>query len=281
MIAAILLLQTAVATPTVGDTIWLARTVAVPAGHVVRPPEDSLGGPVELLGPPQMIPQSAGVLIRYPAVAWEPGRHVVALPGPVLVGPDGLADSIAPFEVTVTVRSVLPQSRPDSALPVQPATGLVTRSRSTAIPLLVALALAALLLAPVHWWWRRRGPRVPTAPPAAPAAGVPFGRWADAGEQRAVLAAASAVLRSVIARAVPDARPGLDTTALLDVLAGQQRDLPLAEIESMLRELDATRFAPATVADAAGAARRAAALAEAIAAGDEPAGATAAVEAAG
>ena len=277
MIAAVLLLQTAAAVPTVGDTIWLARTVAVPEGHSVRPPEDSLTGPVELLGPPQVIPAAGTVLIRYPAVAWEPGRHTVALPGPVLVGLDGVVDSVAPFEVTVTVRSVLPRVRPDS-LPVQPAAGLVSRSTCTALPMLVLLGVAALLLAPAHWWWRRRGPRTPPDPPRPAAAGVPFARWADAGEQRAVLAAAAAVLRTVITSAVPDARPGLDTTALLEVLAEQRPDLPLAEIESVLRELDATRFAPAAVADAAGVARRAAALAGRIAAGDDDVPADAAVE---
>ena len=86
-----------------------------------------------------------------------------------------------------------------------------------------------------------------------------------AGEQRAVLAAAAAVLRTVIASAVPEARPGLDTTALLEVLAEQGPALPLAEIEAVLRELDATRFAPSAVGDAAEVARRAAALAERIA----------------
>jgi hypothetical protein len=265
MIAAILLLQTAAAVPTVGDTIWLARSVAVPDGHTVRPPHDSLTGAVELLGPPQVIPQAGGVLIRYPAVAWEPGRHAVALPGPVLVGPDGVADSVPPFEVTVTVRSVLPRVRQDSLLPVQPATGLVARRQTSAVPLLMALAVAALLLAPLHWWWRRRGPDVAADSAPPPPAGVPFARWADAGEQRAVLAAAAAVLRTVITSAVPEARPGLDTTALLAVLAEHGPALPLSEIEAVLRELDATRFAPSAVGDAAEVARRAAALAERIA----------------
>ena len=264
MIAAILLLQASAAAPTVGDTIWLARTVSVPEGHVVRAPADSLTGPVELLGPPQIVPQPGGVLIRYPAVAWEPGRHTVALPGPVLVGPDGLADSVASFDVTITVRSVLPQAQTES-LPVQPATGLVERRRSTPVPLLVLTAIAALLLVPVHLWWRRRGPRAEAAAAPGTSAGVPFARWADAGEQRAVLAAAAAVLRTVITGAVPQARPGLDTTTLLEVLAERGAGLPLDEIESVLRELDATRFAPAAVADAAGVARRAAALAERIA----------------
>lgn len=264
MIAALLFLQTAAAPPTVGDTIWLARTVAVPEGHVVRPPPDSLAGPVELLGPPQMVMQGGTVLIRYPAVAWEPGRHVVSLPGPVLVGPDGLADSVPAFEVAVSVRSVLPAARPES-LAVQPATGLVARRRSTAVPLFAGVGLAALLLAPLHWWWRRRGPRVPPEPPAGPGAAVPFERWADAGEQRAVLAAAAALLRHSIARAVPDAQPGLDTSTLLGVLADDPRGLPREEIADVLRELDSTRFAPAAVADAAGVAQRAAALAERIA----------------
>lgn len=264
MIAAILLLQTAAAVPSVGDTIWLARTVVVPDGYTVRPPADSLSGAIELLGPPQMVTQQGTVLIRYPAVAWEPGRHAVALPGPVLIAPDGTADSVAPFEVTVAVRSVLPQARTES-LPVQPPTGLVGRSRSTPVPLLVALLLAAVLLAPLHWWWRRRGPRVPVEPPATDSSGVPFARWAEAGEQRAVLAAAAAVLRTVITGAVPEARPGLDTTAVLAVLAERRPDLPLAEIEQVLRELDGARFAPAAVGDAADVARRAAALAERIA----------------
>lgn len=264
MIAAILLLQTAAAVPTVGDTIWLARTVAVPDGYAVRAPTDSLTGPIELLGPPQLVTQQGTVLIRYPAVAWEPGRHTAALPGPVLIAPDGTADSVPPFEVTVSVRSVLPQARAES-LPVQPPTGLVRRSSSTPVPLLVAMLLAVALLAPLHWWWRRRGPRVPVETPAADTSGVPFARWAEAGEQRAVLAAAATVLRTVITGAVPEARPGLDTTAVLAVLSERRPDLPLAEVEQILRELDSARFAPAAVGDAADVARRAAALAERIA----------------
>jgi hypothetical protein len=270
MITAILLLQTAAAAPTVGDTIWLARTVAVPEGHTVRPPDDSLAGPVELLGPPQLVQQQGAVLIRYPAVAWEPGRHTVALPGPVLVGPDGTADSTAPLEVSVTVASVLPRVAGDTVLPVQPPTGLVPRQETSLLPLLALLGLGVLLLAPLHWWWRRRGPRVAPEPVATEPAGVPFARWADAGEPRAVLAAAAAVLRTVLSHTTPGAQPGLDTTELLAVLTERRPDLPLGEIEAVLRELDATRFAPAAFGDAADVARRAAALAARIA-GDTPA----------
>lgn len=261
MIAAILLLQAAQAAPTVGDTIWLARTVPVPAGHTVRPPEDSLAGAVELLGPPRLVTRDGAVLIRYPAVAWEPGRHTVALPGPVLVAPDGVEDSVPPLEVAVTVRSVLPAVPEDSVLPVQAPTGLVLRQETSLLPVAALLALGALLLAPLHWWWRRRGPRVPGDLPLAERHAVPLRLWADAGERRAVLAAAAALVRTRLTTLVPEAQPGLDTTELLTVLAAHRPDLPLADIESVLRELDAGRFAPGTVADPAALAERAAALA--------------------
>lgn len=268
MIAAILLLQTAAAAPTVGDTIWLARSVAVPEGYTVRAPADSLAGAVELLGPPELIQRAGELLIRYPTVAWEPGRHAVALPGPVLVGPDGVADSVAPLEVTVTVASVLPDVPRDSVLPVQPATGMVARARTTVLPLLAGLVLGGLLATPLHWWWRRRGPRAAPEPVPTPSSEIPFARWAEAGERRAVLAAAAAVLRSAITAAVPDAQAGLDTTALLAVLVERRPDLPLDEIEAVLRELDGTRFAPIAAGDAAAIAERAAGLAARITQGD-------------
>ena len=67
-----LLLQGLAVGPTVGDTIWLSRTVDLRGGYDVRPATWEPFGAVELLGKPILLREGDRVTIRYPAVAWEP-----------------------------------------------------------------------------------------------------------------------------------------------------------------------------------------------------------------
>jgi hypothetical protein len=120
----------------------------------------------------------------------------------------------------------------------------------------VLLGLAALLLAPLHWWWRRRGrSRPPVLFDAGGPARPPLERWADAGEMRAVAAVATARLRSVIARQVPEAPASLDTQAALDRLERARPEWPRAELADLLRSLDEARFGHTSFPDAIGLAR--------------------------
>jgi hypothetical protein len=204
-----LLLQ--VQAPQVGDTVWLTRTVAAD-GREVRAVAWQPEGAIEALGPGLVVQRGENVVVRYPAVGWLPGNHVVQVPGPVLVSPDGTTDTLPPQPVTITIASVLPDLSGDSLPEPQPEAALVLRPERTPGPLILLLALSGLLLVPIHLAWRRRGPppRSPDVPVAGEAKVEWGGRWAAAGEVRAVLAVAAARLR----RSAADA-PGTEAPAVL------------------------------------------------------------------
>ena len=211
----LLLLLSQAPLPQVGDTIWLVRTIAAPSGRVVRVAPWSPEGAVEALGPGLLVARGDSVEVRYPAVGWLPGSHAVEVPGPVLVSPDGTTDSLPPTTITITIASILPSLPNDSLPPPQPEAAPVLRPIQTALPVLILLLLATLILLPVHVWWRRRGrPMAPVAPvAAAPTPEVPFNVWVAVGEPRAVLAAAAAQLRAATAM-----RPSPEADALLTQL---------------------------------------------------------------
>jgi hypothetical protein len=246
---------------TVGDTVWIRREIAVPAGRTVRPADWEPEDPVQLLGPPRVIVRGGSAEIAYPVVVWVTGEHTIRPPGPLLLGPDGTVDSLPSVAMTLRVRSVLPRVPPDSTLKPQPRAEFVARGATTPIPLLILIALALLLLAPLHWWWRRRGEPKPLGP-AATGAPVhpPLERWADAGESRAVAAAATRRLRAVLAARVPAAHPGLDTESAMAELRSARPDWPLEELGDLLRSLDEARFGHMAFPDAIGLARWAAEL---------------------
>ena len=84
--------------------------------------------------------------------------------------------------------------------------------------------LALALLAPVHWWWRRRGRPHPRRRSRRPdCREPPLDRWADAGESRAVASVATARLRAQIATRMPAAHAGLDTEDVLRAVGGAVR----------------------------------------------------------
>jgi hypothetical protein len=243
MIALLLALQATL--PSVGDTIC-RRWVAAPAGWTVRAPEWELTGTVERLGRPHVVRRGDSAVVAWPVAAWAPGEHIVSVPGPVLVRRDGLEDSLPAQPVTIVVRSVLPAVRADSTLRPQPPAPVVPTAERSPMPVIVLVAAAALLLAPLHWWWRRRGPVVAPATPPVPAAELPVARWAAAGEGRVVLDAAVERLRHA--------------------LASRRSDAAVAEAESLLASLEASRFADEPVADAPELYRRAIALEASLAA---------------
>ena len=248
MILALLALQ---GTPTVGDTVWVSRTIALPAGWSARAPAWDPGGAVELLGRAVVDVLGDSVRVRYPLVVWQPGSHVVEVPGPVLLSPRGDVDSVRLSRVTITVASVLPAVSPDSVLQPQPPTGIIPRPATSMVPLLVLWGVAAVLVLPLHWWWRRRGrPAPPRDAPEPTASSPPVARWAAAGESRAVAAAGMMALKETVAKRVPDASPTLDSDAWLAVLRARKPAWPLEELGQVVREMDGSRFAPLTEGDA-------------------------------
>ena len=237
--------------PTVGDTIWLVRTVAVPSGTAVRPATWNPTGDLETLGPPRITTRGDSVEIAYPVVVWLAGSRTVDVPGPLLLLAGGGVDSIPAQQMTVTVASILPAGVPDSLLQIQPAAQPVVRGERTLRPLIGLVLLSSLLLLPVHLLWRRRGKPLPRAgAPAAPA--LPLERWADAGEVRVVLAAATSSLRDVIARAVPEATTAVDVPQVLAAVRAARPEWPHDEIADVLGALEEARFTPEAFPDAAG-----------------------------
>jgi hypothetical protein len=129
--------------PTVGDTVWVRRSIPLPDRYTARAADWELTGDVELLGPPELVLGKDSVTVRYPLVAWTAGTHRVEIPSPTLLAPDGAVDSLGPAAVTFTVRSLLPD-RPPSQLQPQPPAGLVTRRTVSLLPPLLFLAGAPL-----------------------------------------------------------------------------------------------------------------------------------------
>jgi hypothetical protein len=239
---------------TVGDTIWVTRTVELPPGRTLRAAEWEATDPVELLGPARVTLREGAAEVAYPVSVWRTGFHTVEVPGPLLLAADGGVDSLGSRTVTLEIASVLPRAATDTSLRPQPRAEFVPQPVTTPVPVVILVLLAIALLAPLHWWWRRRGrprprPTLPTAP-----ADPPLERWADAGESRAVAAAASARLRGVIAAGMPPAHTGLDTAELLRAVAGRA-DWPLAELGDLLQALDEARFGHTAFPDALGLAR--------------------------
>jgi hypothetical protein len=243
---------------TVGDTIWVIREVSVPPGRVVRAAIWDPADPVELLGPGRVISRGETAQVEYPIVVWRPGDYTLSPPGPLLLASDGREDSLPPEPVKLHVESVLPSVPEDSVLPPQPAAGFVPRSAPTFLPLVLLWGAAALLLAPLHWWWRKRGPSVRRNPSEVRVRGnPPLERWADAGETRAVTAAVTARLRSTLATDPGDMSEQLDTEALIEQLRRSRPEWPLDELQALLRDLDLARFGDSTEADVLALARRA------------------------
>ena len=229
--------------PTVGDTIWLERALAVPTGWQVRAGKLEATEAIEPLADPAVRRSAGGWVVRYAVVAWKPGAHRLALPPLWRLGPDGRADSTAGGATSFTVVSVIP----DSLRSPSPQ-GLLAPLRAAhedPLPPLGAVALASGLLA-VGVAARRRRPRALEPAPQAPLEReVPDPRWLAAGEPKAVAARAIWRLRAALARAVPAAHAALDTAECLAVVERAGPDAPLRELRDLLEQLDRVAFASA------------------------------------
>jgi hypothetical protein len=183
--------------PTVGDTVWIAWTVAAPPGWRVRPGALTSDATLASLGDPIATRTADGWVVRYPVALWTPGAVTIPLPALWRSGPDGSVDSLPGPVASLTVASVLP----DTGRPLpRPALAPLRQSRPVAWPVALAAALALGVLAG-GVAWRRRGP-ARAAPPAEAAAStaVADARWLAAGEPKAVAARAAARLRQAIGR---------------------------------------------------------------------------------
>lgn len=249
MILLLALLQAA--GPTVGDTVWVERTVRPPAGVTVRAaawePED----PVSALAGAQVVQRGGAIVVRYPLVAWEAGPHELTVPGPILLSPEGVEDTLPPSRVTIRIASVLPDQDPDS-LPIQPPAQVVPQRYTSWIPLLIMLALALVIVVPLQWFWRRRGPpqTVMPAPDPDPLDDGMVREWSDAGEDRVVAHLGFFRLRGTIAGLLPEASADKANAEVMALVAAERPEWPANDLGRVLDDLDALRFRPATGSEA-------------------------------
>ncbi len=250
--------------PTVGDTIRLERTVAVPSGWRVRAGKLGSVTVAEQLGDAIVVPASGAWVVRYAVVAWTPGEMSLDMPPLWRLGPDGTADSLSGGTATFRVASVIPDSVRAPA--PQPALGPLRLDRSSPFPVIAAVLLAAgtLLLLIL---WRRRGPRNALAGQSLTVdAEVPDARWLSAGEPKAVAARAAQRLRRALSHTIPEAHEALSTEECLAAVERARPDAPLRDLRELLLGLDQVAFATAHGVEVAPLAARARALARELSA---------------
>lgn len=245
--------------PTVGDTVWLARQVTVPAAWRVRAGKFEESDEVGSLGDASVLRAPDGWVVRYPVVVWIIGAHTIALPPVWRIAPDGRTDSLAGGTARLDVRSVIPDSvkqpQPRSAIaPMRP-------DRRHPAALLLAIVASVVLLAGAIVWRRRPSPAAPPAPHVPLEGEVLDARWLAAGELKAVAARAAGRLRLAIARTHPRASLALSTAECLAILGHELPDIPLRQVADVLTQLERVAFASAHGADVAVLAERARALA--------------------
>jgi len=237
------------AAPSVGDTIWVERSVSVPAGWQVRAGKLEPGEDVEPLADPAVLRTTGGWLVRYAVAAWKPGPHKLSPPPIWLLAPDGRADSSAAGSASFRVRSVIPDSLREPS--PQGMLAPLRAAHETPVPPLVTASVAVgLLIAGIAQ--RRRRPRVLEPAPQVPLAReVPDTRWLAAGEPKAVAARAIWRVRAALAQAVPAAHDGLDTEECLAVVQQERPDAPVRELSGVLEQLDRVAFASTPSSDVA------------------------------
>ena len=174
---------------TVGDTLTIVHRIAAPPGAVVqaRGPEDSTLA--TLVGAPFITREGDSVRIAYTVAVWAPGRSDLILPGPVVIAMNGRVDTLASAHVMLDVHSLLPAGQLPTKVAPRPAHPWVPRADLTVMPFAILLPVALVVIALVHWRWRRRGsPMMTDAAASTPLVDCErLNRWLDAGESRLAL----------------------------------------------------------------------------------------------
>ncbi len=237
--------QVGISAPTVGDTIWVERTVSIDAEQSLRAPRWTLKGAVETLGPGMVVATGNGErTVRYPLVAWEPGTHTVMVPGPWRMLPRGAIDTVPAQSVSFTVVSVLTG---DSRTPRSPRGPVMSAFRSTT-PVILA-SLSSVLVLGALWRWRRprrRLARAATPPPRRQRSSRAIG----ISDPQVVASRATLRLRAVLALHDVDLHRGLTTEQCIAGVRARHPEWPTQRIADTLRGLDRARFAPLCADDA-------------------------------
>lgn len=239
-------------TVTVGDPFRLIVRVRAPLGTSVEfPAGPDSGAAVEALDPrqEQQGPDSTSLEVTagWRLAAWDTGDQLLRF-GDIVVRADGRERRIPLSALKVHVRSVLPA---DSALRVpKPQRALFEFGRPWwhwLLAILAAIGIIGLL----WWWWYRRRKRRPgeVEDPFAEAESE-FERierlgLVDAGERGRYVALTVEVLRTYLARRIPEAHQSLTTSELL-VSVRESPTVPVNRLALVLADADLVKFARRT-----------------------------------
>jgi len=236
-------------TVTVGDPFRLIVRVRAPLGASVEfPAGPDSGAAVEALDPrqEQQGPDSTSLELTagWRLAAWDTGDQLLRL-GDIVVRADGRERRIPLSALKVFVRSVLPA---DTALRIpKPQRALFEFGRPWWHWLLAILAVIGII-GLLWWWWyrRRKRQRGEVEDPFADAE-TEFERverlgLVEAGERGRYVALMVEVLRTYLARRIPDAQQSLTTSELL-IAVRENGTVPVNRLALVLADADLVKFA--------------------------------------
>jgi len=236
-------------TVTVGDPFRVMVRVRAPLGASVEfPTGPDSGAAVEALDPKQeqQGPDSTALVVTagWRLAAWDTGDQLLRL-SDIVVRFDGRERRIPLGALKVHVRSVLPA---DSAQRVpKPQRALFEFGRPWWHWLLAILAALGLIGLFWWWWYRRRRRRKGEVEDPFAEAEIEFERverlgLVEAGERGRYVALMVDVLRTYLARRIPEAHQSLTTSELL-VSVRESPTVPVNRLALVLADADLVKFA--------------------------------------
>jgi hypothetical protein len=239
-------------TVTVGDPFRLTIRIHAPRGASVEfPAGPDSGAAVEALDPRQerQGPDSTALDVTgtWRLAAWDIGAQPLRIKD-IVVRVDGRERRISLGTLSVHVRSVLPA---DTAQRIpKPQRAIFEFGLPWWYWLLAALA-AIGIIGLFWWWWHRRRKRRndavddPFADAEAEFERVERLGLVEAGERGRHVALMVEVLRTYLARRIPDAHPALTTNELL-IAVRDNRTAPVNRLALVLADADLVKFARRT-----------------------------------
>jgi hypothetical protein len=236
-------------TVTVGDPFRLTVRVRAPLGASIEfPTGPDSGAKVEALDPrqEQQSPDTTALEVTgiWRLAAWDTGDLPIQLRD-VLVRIDGRERRVPLVGLTVHVRSVLPA---DTAQRIpKPQRDLFEFGRPWwhwLLAILAALGIIGLF----WWWWYRRSKRKkgevedPYADAEEEFERVERLGLVEAGERGRHVALMVEVLRTYLARRIPEAHPSLTTNELL-ISVRENGTVPVNRLALVLADADLVKFA--------------------------------------
>ena len=236
-------------TVTVGDPFRVTVRIRAPLGaSVTFPAQPDSGAGVEALDSRQerQNPDSLAldVMATWRLAAWDTGNQALRLQH-VVVNVDGRERRIPLTRLMVHVRSVLPE---DTTLHVpKPQRELFEFGRPWWHYLLALLAALGIIGLFWWWWYRRRKRRGEPVEDPFGEAQEEFDRverlgLVEAGERGRYVALMVEVLRTYLARRIPDAHPSLTTSELL-IAVRENPSVPVNRLALILADADLVKFA--------------------------------------